>query len=84
MSQQWKVFKQRYYRKINNLRLCRPVLLLDNVQSKHFAAGEKFKQRYYRNINTLSIFRPVLLSGNVQCEHAAASEMFHTTLLSEH
>jgi len=37
MSQQWKEFKQRYYRKLNNLCLCRPVLLSGNVQSEHVA-----------------------------------------------
>jgi len=42
MSQQGKVFKQRYYRNINNLSLCRPELLSGNVQTEHVAAGEIF------------------------------------------
>jgi len=40
MSQQRKEFKQRYYRKLKNLRLCRPVLLAGNFQFEHVAAGE--------------------------------------------
>ena len=36
----WKVFKQRYYRNLNNLGPCRPVLLSGNVQSEHVEAGE--------------------------------------------
>jgi len=40
MSQQGKDFKQRYYRNIYNLSLCRPMLLSGNIQSKNFAAGE--------------------------------------------
>jgi len=43
MSQQGKVFKQRYYRFLITLSLCRPVLLSGNVQSKHIAAGESVK-----------------------------------------
>jgi len=42
MSQQGKRFKQRDYRNIYNLILCRPVLLSGNIQSEHFAAGERF------------------------------------------
>jgi len=84
MSQQWKWFKQRYYRKNNNFILCRPVLHSGNIQSEHGAGGETFKQRYYRNLNTLRICRPVLLSGNVQSEHVAAGETVQTTILSEH
>jgi len=34
------VFKQRYYRTINTLSLCRPVLLSGNVQSEHVATRE--------------------------------------------
>jgi len=34
------VFKQRYYRNIKTLSLCRPVLLSGNFQSEHVAAGE--------------------------------------------
>jgi len=33
-------FKQRYYRNINILRLCRPVSLSGNVQSEHIASVE--------------------------------------------
>jgi len=40
MSQQVKVFKQRYYRKVNVLSLCRPELLSVNIQSEDVAAGE--------------------------------------------
>jgi len=40
MPQQGKVFKQRYYRNMNTLSLCRPVLLSGNAKSKHVAAGE--------------------------------------------
>ena len=40
MSQQGKLFKQRYYRNINTLSLSRPVLLSGNIQSEHIAAGE--------------------------------------------
>jgi len=45
ISQKWKVLKQRYYRKINTLSLCSPVLLSGNVRSERFAAGEVV-QRY--------------------------------------
>ena len=34
------VFKQQYYRNINNLRLCKPLLLSGNVQSENIAAEE--------------------------------------------
>ena len=44
MSQQGKGFKQRYYRKLKTLNLCRPVLLSGNVQSEHVAAGKVFKR----------------------------------------
>jgi len=37
------MFKQRYYRNINLLSLCRPVLLSGNVQSEHVAVGESFQ-----------------------------------------
>jgi len=40
MSQQGKLFKQRYYWNLNNLRTSRPVLLSGNVQSEHVEAGE--------------------------------------------
>jgi len=43
MSQQWKEFKQRYYRNINTLALCMPVLLSGNVQSEHVATVESFQ-----------------------------------------
>jgi len=39
MSQQGKKFIQRYYRNINKLKLCRPLLLSGNVQSEHVAGG---------------------------------------------
>ena len=38
-------FKQRYYRNINTLRLCRPVLLSGNFQSEHVAAGENVETK---------------------------------------
>jgi len=41
MSQQGKVFKQRYYRNLNTFSLCSPVLLPANFQSQHVTAGEK-------------------------------------------
>jgi len=37
-----KVFKERYYRSHETLRLCRPVLLSGKVQSEHVAAGKVF------------------------------------------
>jgi len=40
MSQQGKGFKQRDYRNIYTLSLCRPVLLSGKVKSEHVAAGE--------------------------------------------
>jgi len=43
MSQQVKGFKQRYYRNLNNLSLCRPVLLSGKSQPEHVAAGESFQ-----------------------------------------
>ena len=78
------MFKQRYYRNINTLSLCRPVLLSGKVQSDNVAEGKVFKQRYYRNLHTLSLFRPVSLSGNVQSENVAAVESVETTILPEH
>ena len=83
MSQQWKWYKQRYYRNINTLSLCRPGLLSGTNQSEHVEAGKNFKQRYYRNINNLGLCRPVLLSGNFQSEHDRAGERFQTKILSE-
>jgi len=68
------MIKQRYYRNINTLRLCRPVLLSGNLQSEHVAAGKVFNLRYHRMLNTLSLCRPVLLSGNFQSEHVATGE----------
>ena len=41
MTQQWKLFKQRFYWNLNNLSLCKPVLLSGYVQSEHVAAGER-------------------------------------------
>jgi len=43
MSQNGKLFKQQYYRKIIILSLCRLVLLSGNFQSQHFAEGEIFQ-----------------------------------------
>jgi len=40
MSYQGNVFKQRYYRNINTLRVSRPVLISGNFQSEHVAAGK--------------------------------------------
>jgi len=40
LSQQWKIFKKLYYRNVNNLSLCRPVILSGNAQSEHVEAGE--------------------------------------------
>jgi len=40
MSQQGKLFKQRYNLNINTLSLCRPVLFSRNDQSENAAAGE--------------------------------------------
>jgi len=37
------MFKQRYYRNLNTLILCRPVLLSGILQSEHVAAGEIFQ-----------------------------------------
>jgi len=36
--------KQRYYRNINTLRLCRALLLSRDFQSEHFAAGESVQK----------------------------------------
>jgi len=41
MSQHSNGFKKRYYRYINILSLCRPVLLSGNVQSEHVAEVER-------------------------------------------
>jgi len=40
MSLQLKLFKQRYYRNLNILSLCRTVLLEGKVQSQHFPPVE--------------------------------------------
>jgi len=45
MSQQWKVFKQRYYRNTNTFSLRRPVLLSVTAQSEHAAAGERVQTK---------------------------------------
>jgi len=45
MSQQWKGYKQRYYRNLNNLNLCMPVLLSGNIQSEHVAAVESVQTK---------------------------------------
>jgi len=83
MSQQGNVFKQRYYRNCNNLRLCRPVLLSGIHESEHVAAGLNVQIRYYRNLNILSFCRQVLLSIYAQSEHVVAGESIQTTILSE-
>ena len=44
MSQEGKAYKERYYRKINTLNICRPVLHSDNVQSEHVVAGESVER----------------------------------------
>jgi len=77
------MLKQRYYRNINNLSLCRPVLLSGNDQSEHIAARKLFKQRYYRNLNNLSFCRLVLLSGSIQSEHVATGENIPTMILPD-
>jgi len=43
MSQEGKLFKQRYYWNIYTLTLCRPVLLSSDLQSEHVAAGERLQ-----------------------------------------
>ena len=53
------IFKKRYYRNINVLSICMPVLLPGNVQSEHAAAGENFTELYYRNMNNSCLCRPV-------------------------
>jgi len=84
MSQQWKVYKQRYCRNLKNLSLFRPVLLSGKIPSEHVAAVEIFQTKsYYRNVNNLSLCRPVLLSGNFQSEHVAGGVSIQTTILSE-
>jgi len=77
------MFKRSYYRNINTLSLCRPVLLSGNLQSDYFAAGKVFKPRYYLKSNILSLCRPVLLSGKFQSEHVATGENAQTTILTE-
>jgi len=83
MSQQGKSFKQRYYRNINILIVCRSLLISGNVQSENVAAVERNQKRYYWNFNIFSLCRPVLLTGNAQCEQIAAVEIFPTMILSE-
>ena len=43
MSQQGKVFKERYYWNLKTLSRCRPVLISGNVEPEHVAAGEMFQ-----------------------------------------
>jgi len=63
LSQQGKVYKQRYYRNINNLRHCRPLLLSGNDQSEHVTAGEVFKQtilsepKHFNSLKASVLFR---------------------------
>jgi len=80
MSQQSKLFKQRYYRNLNNLSPGRSVLLSGYYKSEYVAAVQRLKQGYYRNINILSPCSPVLHLGNVQFEFVAAVEMVQTTI----
>jgi len=83
MSQQEKVFRQRYYRNINTLASVGQSYfqVTSNLHmSQHWKV---FKQRYYRNLNALSRCRPVLLSGNIQSQQVTAGETFQTTILSE-
>ena len=76
MSLRGKVFKQRYYRDINTLSICRPVLLSCNVQSEHVVAEEKLQTTILLEHFTLRLCRPVLLSGNFQSENVAAGKVF--------
>jgi len=73
-------FKQRYNRKLSTSFLCRPVLLLRNVQSEHVEAAGRYKQRYNLKLSTSFLCRPVLLSRNVQSEHVAVAGKFQTTI----
>jgi len=59
MSQQGKEFKQRYYRNLNTLRLCRPVLLSGNLQTDHVAAGEMVQTTV---LSEHQRFKPLLAS----------------------
>jgi len=61
MSQQGKVFKQRYYRKLNTLSILGQYYYQVASNLNMPQKGKIFKKRYYRNINTLSFSRPVLL-----------------------
>jgi len=45
MSQQGKVFEQRYYQYLNNLSLCKPVILSGNVQSEQVAEVESVQTK---------------------------------------
>jgi len=45
MSQQGKLFKQRYYQDINTLSLCRPVLLFGNCKSENVEAVESVQPK---------------------------------------
>ena len=84
MLQQLRGSKQRYYRNINILSLCMPVLHSGNFQSEHVAAGKSVQITILSVIHTLSFYTPVLHSGNFQSEHVTAVELFQTTILSEH
>jgi len=83
MSQQWKKFKQRFYRNLNTLSLCSPELLSGNLQSENVATVEIIKQRYCRYLTTLILCRLVLRSCKVPSENVAAVEIVQTTILSE-
>jgi len=80
MSQQGKGFKQRYYRVINTLSFCMPVLPSGIYQSEHVTADVSDQIRYHRTLNILSSSRQVLLSSNVQSEHVVAGEGIQTTI----
>jgi len=45
MLQQGKIFEQRFYRNLNTLGLCGPVILSRNTQSEHVAEGENFQTK---------------------------------------
>jgi len=74
MSQQRKLFKERDYRNVNTLSICRPVLLSGNVQSEHVEAVRMVQR------TNLSLCMSVVLSGIFRYEHVAVGEIFQTTI----
>jgi len=84
MSQQGKLFKQRYYRNIKNLASVGPCYFQVTSNLNMSQHGEEFKQLYYRNNKNLRLCRPELLSGNLQSEHIATGVRIQTMILSEH